>query len=98
MSKELEEQMLQEGKIGDFVMYKKAPTDSIRIAYVGIKKRTKEHTIFKIAIIWRKCGSNYRFSRECASLTWFNSVSELIDNLGGEFVELLKNPFKGFLI
>ena len=88
--------MLLDGKIGDFMIYEKTLNitqgdTSIRIAYVG--QKLGEPKIGKIIVNKSNIGGKRKYSIENSD--GFNSVSELIDNVGDEYCQWLKNPFLG---
>ena len=88
--------MLLNGKIGDFVIYKKTLNltevhPAIRIAYVG--QKLGDAKIGKILVNKSKIGDKRKYSIENSN--WFDFVSELIDNVGDAYCQWLSNPFFG---
>ena len=95
--------MLLDGKIGDFMIYEKTQGTGkifkalkqggtgIRIAYVG--QKLGEPKIGKIMVNTSNIGGKRKYSIENSD--GFYSVSELIDNVGDDYCQWLKNPFLG---
>ena len=88
--------MLLNGKIGDFVIYEKTLNltevrPAIRIAYVG--QKLGDAIIGKMMVNKSKIGGRWKYSIENSD--WFDSVSELIDDVGDEYCQWLKNSFLG---
>ena len=64
---------------------------AIRPAFVG--ENIGDAEIGNIMVNKSKIGGRRKYSIENSD--WFDSVSKLIDNVGNEYCQWLKNPFLG---
>ena len=87
--------MLLHGKIGDFVIYEKGCGQAIGIVEMRIAYVSRHNGKTKVKKIIVKKSQRGQYSFESSDPNWVDSVSQLIDDAGEDYRQLLKSPFLG---